>query len=174
MLSISRACTAEDFTIGGELCKAFGAWDAEAYRAYGIPSEVVVAFFHSESDEALAAKYSPEDAPFLLARWHGEPAGCIALEPFDEIAAEIHKFYVASPFRGRGMGRALLQAILAEATRGPRSMLLVHTTVYMKSAVSLYEAFGFAHCPPFRDIPDAIRHTEVFMRRPICRQNYAV
>jgi hypothetical protein len=99
MLSISRACTAEDFTIGGELCKAFGAWDAEACRAYGISSEVVVAFFHSESDEALAAKYSPEDAPFLLARWHGEPAGCIALEPFDEIAAEIHKFYVASPFR---------------------------------------------------------------------------
>ncbi|MDQ0563277.1 GNAT superfamily N-acetyltransferase [Rhizobium mesoamericanum] len=167
MLSISRACTAEDFTIGSELCKAFGAWDAEACLDYGIPSEVVIAFFHGEGDEALAAKYSPDDAPFLLARWHGEPAGCIALEPFDDIAAEIHKFYVASSFRGRGIGRALMQAILAEAIKGQKSMLLVHTTIYMRSAVTLYEAFGFARCRPFRDIPDAIRHTEVFMKRPI-------
>ncbi|TCL63261.1 GNAT family N-acetyltransferase [Rhizobium sp. BK251] len=167
MLTISRACTAEDFTISGELCRMFGAWDAEACRDYDIPSEVVAAFFHSEDNEALAAKYSQADASLLLARWHGEPAGCIALAPFDDGAAEIHKFYVDSAFRGRGIGKALLQAILAEADKGPRSTVLLHTTVYMKSAVSLYKAFGFTPCPPFRNIPDAIKHTEVFMKRPV-------
>jgi len=166
MLSISRVCTAKDFTVGGELCRAFGAWDAEACRAYDIPPELVVSFFHDEDDEALAARYSVADAPFILARWDGEPAGCIALEPFDETASEIHKFYVDPAFRGRGIGKALLQEVLASARKGTSTMLLVHTTVYMKSALSLYEAFSFKRCPPFRDIPDAIRHTEVFMKRP--------
>lgn len=167
MLSISRASTTEDFAIGGELCKAFGAWDAEASRAYDVPAELVAAFFHSDDEDTLARKYSPADAPFLLARWHGTPAGCAALEPFDDVAAEIHKFYVDPAFRGLGIGKALLLAILAEARKGSRSMLLLQTTVYMQSAVSLYEAAGFARCPPFRDIPDAIRHTEVFMSRPV-------
>jgi hypothetical protein len=44
----------------------------------------------------------------------------------------------------------------------------------MKSAVSLYEAFGFTPCPPFRDIPEAIKHTEVFMKRPIERHSFIV
>ncbi len=165
MLSISRASTAEDFRIAAELCRAFGIWDAEACLAFGTPSEVVLAFFHSGEDEALATRYSQADAPFLLARWDGEPAGCIALEPFDDISSEIQKFYVNSAFRGRGIGKALLRAVMAEASEGRRSMLLVHTSVYMKSAVSLYEAFGFTFCAAFRDIPDAIRHTEVFMTR---------
>jgi GNAT superfamily N-acetyltransferase len=73
------------------------------------------------------AHFSIADASLLLARWHGEPAGCIAFAPFDEGAVEIHKFYVESAFRGRGIGKALLQAILVEALKGPRSMLLLHT-----------------------------------------------
>jgi len=167
MLSISRARSAEDFAIGGELSRSLGDWDAKACLPYGIPPEVVASFFHSDGDDVLAASHSREDSPLLLARWDGEPAGCIALKRFDDDAVEICKFFVDSAFRGRGVGKALLQATLAEAGRGSKTTVLLHTTVYMKSAVSLYEAFGFVSCPPFRDVPDVIRHTEVFMRRAI-------
>jgi hypothetical protein len=45
--------------------------------------------------------------------------------------------------------------------------MVLQTTIYMKDALSLYETFGFVRCPQFRDIPDEIKHTEVFMQRAL-------
>ena len=103
----------------------------------------------------------------FLARWQGAPAGCIALAPFEADAMEIHKFSVDPAFRGRGIGNLLMQRVLDEAKKSKRTTMLVNTAAYLKSAVSLYEAFGFVHCSPFHEVPAEISHTEVFMSRPL-------
>lgn len=80
---------------------------------------------------------------------------------------KFQKFYVDPEFRGKGIGKTLLRTTLSEAGTGRHTRTVLQTTVYMKSAIAVYEALGFVPCAPFREIPDSIRHTEVFMSRSL-------
>src|SRR5262249_27529629 len=101
------------------------------------------------------------------ARVEGTPAGCLAFEPFGDDASELLKFFVDAPFRGQGIGRALMEAVMADVSKLPRRTVLLHTTFYMKSAIALYTAFGFEPCSRFRDTEERVRHTDVFMSRSL-------
>lgn len=167
MISVERAGSIEDFVIVAGFCEALGALDVEMGRDHGVPAEIVMALFHGENGESLARKFGAAGSGMFLARWEGRPAGCIALAPFETDAMEIHKFYVDPAFRGRGIGNMLMQRVFDEAKKSGRATMLVNTAAYLKSALSLYEAFGFVHCPPFHTVPAEISHTEVFMSRPL-------
>lgn len=167
MISISAAGNAEEFSAVAALCRALGEWDAREAPNYGVPAELVIELYHSDGEAEIVAKYSSEDARIYLARWHGEPAGCIAVSAFDHDTLEVEKFFVDPVFRGKGVGRALMAGLLDDAEKSGRGRILIHTTVYMKSAVSLYRSFGFAECAPFRDVPENVIHSEIFMARPL-------
>ncbi|APO66853.1 GCN5-related N-acetyltransferase protein [Rhizobium gallicum] len=167
MIPVFRAIGAADFEIAAGFCDALAAWDAAEVQAYGVAAEEVLAIYHGETSSSLAAKYSSADAMMFIARWEGSPAGCLAFAPFDDVTMEIRKFYVDPEFRGKGVGSALMRVVLAEVEKGDRRAIVAHTTVYMKNAISVYEAFDFTRCPPFRQMPNSIAHTEVFMSRPI-------
>lgn len=167
MLSISAASSAEDYAIATALSRALGQWDAREAPAYGIPPDVVLELFHTDDEEDVAGKYSDPDQKIFIARWDGEPAGCVGFERHGADALELHKFFVDAKFRGKGVGKALIQTALSEATKSGRKTMVLHTTIYMKNAVAVYESFGFQRCPPFREIPASIEHTEVFMTRSL-------
>lgn len=168
MISVSPALGAEDFEIAARLSRGLADWDAVAVQPYGVSAEDAMAIFHGEIDaKILAAKFGVADASFLIARWGGDPAGCVAFRPFDDDAMEIHKFFVDPQFRGKGIGRALMETALAEIGKGNRRKVVLHTTPYMKSAVAIYESFGFRPCPRFRDTPEHVRHTDAFMSRSL-------
>lgn len=146
------------------LCRKLAQWDADAVRPYGVSEEDVKAIFHPErSGSELAAKFGAPNAMAFIAQSASLPAGCLAFDQFDDKTAEIHKFFVDALFRGRGIGRALMAAALAEIEKGPSRTVLIHTTFYMKNAIAVYEAFGFRPCPPFRETPVHVRHTDIFM-----------
>src|SRR5690349_10406154 len=92
MLSIDRAETAADFELAERFARALGEWDGDQVGPLGYSREEVIEAFHGETAATLAATYLEKDAGFLIARWSGTPAGCIAFRPFDERIAEIHKF----------------------------------------------------------------------------------
>lgn len=165
MISIAAARNALDFSAVAVLCRAFGEWDAGQATHYGVPPELVLELYHSDDEGDIVTKYSTADARVYLARWEGRPAGCIAISPFDDDTLEVEKFYVDPVFRGKGIGRALMAALLDDAAKSGRSRILIHTTVYMQNAVSLYRSFGFAECAPFRDVPASVIHAEIFMSR---------
>lgn len=168
MIWVSPARSAEDFAVAARLCRGLADWDAVAVQPYGVSAEDVVAIFHPEIDaNALTAKFGVADASFLIARWDEAPAGSIAFDPFDDDTVEIHKFFVGPQFRGKGIGRALMGSALAEIGKGNRREVVLHTTPYMESAVAIYGSFGFQPCPRFRDTPEHVKHTDMFMSRSL-------
>ncbi|QDC03392.1 GNAT family N-acetyltransferase [Mesorhizobium sp. 8] len=168
MISVMPARSARDFDAAADLCRRLGQWDAEAVAPHGVSAAAVTAIFHPDrSGSDLAAKYDHPDAMMFLARVEGVPAGCVAFEAFNEQASEIEKFFVDTQFRGKGIGRSLMAAAMAELDKGRRRTVLLHTTFYMTNAIAMYEAFGFTPCPRFRQTPEFIRHTDVFMARTL-------
>ncbi|HYH27543.1 MAG TPA: GNAT family N-acetyltransferase [Actinomycetota bacterium] len=63
--------------------------------------------------------------------------------PLDPDEMHVRMLAVHPDFQGRGIGRALMDAVVEEARRRGRSRITLDTTEAMKEAVGLYESMGF-------------------------------
>ena len=70
-------------------------------------------------------------------------AGCIALRRFGAGRAEAKRLYVRPPFRRRGIARALLEWVIAEAREAGYRELVGDTLPAMTAALKLYDRLGF-------------------------------
>jgi putative acetyltransferase len=100
----------------------------------------------------------------LLAREGDRALGCVALIPEGHGVWELAKMAVDETARGRGTGRRLLLAAIAEARRRGATTLVLASSVDLPAAVHLYEAVGFRHVAPEQlgHVPYA--RASVFMR----------
>ena len=95
----------------------------------------------------LLARHGDPSAAMLLAFADEQVSGCAAVQKLTsrERAAEMKRLYVLPEARGRGVGRALIQACAAWAReRGARELLLDTLPEAMPGAVRLYRSLGFA------------------------------
>lgn len=91
----------------------------------------------------LPGAYAPPDGRLALAFVDGLPAGCVGLRRFDQTRAEPKRLYVRPQFRGHGIGRALLDWIIAEARAAGYAELVGDSMPVMREAVAMYERTGF-------------------------------
>ena len=93
--------------------------------------------------------------------------GCGALKELDARHGEIKSMRTAAAHRRNGVGRAMLQHIIAEARRRSYSRLSLETGSMQafEPARRLYEGFGFTYCPPFADYTDDAN--SVFLTRTL-------
>jgi ribosomal protein S18 acetylase RimI-like enzyme len=104
----------------------------------------------------LPGDYAPPKGRLLLARYAGELAGCVALHPLEENVAEMKRLYVRPQYRGKRVGFALVQQLLAQARgAGYGSLRLDTVEPRMKEAVKMYRRLGFREIAPYRANPIA-------------------
>lgn len=96
-----------------------------------------------EEVASLPGAYARPDGRLALATVDGEPAGCIALRRVDEHRAEAKRLYVRPAFRGSGLGRALLEWVMAEARDAGYREIVGDTMPVMREALALYDRMGF-------------------------------
>lgn len=102
----------------------------------------------------LPGDYAPPQGRLLLARLGQESVGCVALHPLEPGICEMKRLYVRPQFRGHGVGKALLNTVLAEARAiGYRRMRLDSVEPVMQDAVRMYRAYGFREIAPYRENP---------------------
>jgi putative acetyltransferase len=81
----------------------------------------------------------------------GELVGMGALKRMDAARGEIKSMRVTDAWLGKGLGRAILEHIIAEARKLGMTSLWLETgsPAVFQPAVKLYESAGFEHCGPF-------------------------
>jgi putative acetyltransferase len=101
---------------------------------------------------------APGSGVFLIARLRGNLVGCGAVRRLQDPAqirelgpqvGEIKRMYVAPSTRGKGIGRALLSRIEAEATAIGLTRLVLETGIRQTEALALYRRAGFTEIPPY-------------------------
>jgi putative acetyltransferase len=98
----------------------------------------------------LPGDYAPPAGRLLLAEYEGQLAGCIALHKLEDGVCEMKRLYLRPPFRGKGLGRILVERIIAEARQiGYQRMRLDTVEPVMKDAVAMYRKFGFREIDPY-------------------------
>ena len=112
----------------------------------------------------IAALMAPE-VRFAVARDTQGGAlgiGAVVLQP---AFGELKRMYVPPAHRGRGIARALLATLEAQARAAGVGALRLETGIRQPEALALYEGAGFVRCGPFGDYVDD--PFSVFMVKPL-------
>lgn len=76
---------------------------------------------------------------FLIVEAGGKAVGCGGLTP----SGFIQRMYLLEKWRGRGLGRKLLQKLRARARKAGLKTLRLETAPRLKTAIALYRSAGF-------------------------------
>jgi ribosomal protein S18 acetylase RimI-like enzyme len=125
---------------GGEQV-ARGRFDAESLAAAQAQVRA-----HVRAD--LPAMLEPPGR-LLIHRQNGAATGMVGLKPVNAATGEVKRMIVDPAGRGRGIARALIECLIAEArTEGYRSLRL-ETADFMTAAQDLYRSVGFVDVAMF-------------------------
>jgi len=101
----------------------------------------------------LPGKYAPPGGVLALLRTGGEWAGCVALRRCDDRRGEFKRLYVRPAYRGQGLGRILLDWVIAKAREFGYTELVADTMPEMQDALAMYERAGFRRTLPYSADP---------------------
>jgi ribosomal protein S18 acetylase RimI-like enzyme len=122
----------------------------ELFREYAewVGSPICFESFTREMTE-LPGRY----APLLIAFHDDQLAGCAALREIGDGIGEMKRLYVRPAFQGNGLGRSLVERVIAEANAARYQALRLDTLPKMERAIALYRSLGFHEIPPYGDNP---------------------
>lgn len=151
----SAASAVKDFDLRPADSPSHVTWVRELFLEYAQSLGFSLCFQGFDEELAgLPGDYAPPDGRLLLATHEGQPAGCVALHKLDTDICEMKRLYVRPQFRGKGLGLALAERIIAEARQTGYQYLRLDTVEpIMRTAVVMYRKLGFREIAPYRPNP---------------------
>ena len=92
---------------------------------------------------AFTQHYVAPHGAFFVIRQNGQVVGSVGGERLGEGSAELHRLYLDADLRGRGLGRALVEAVIAWCRAEGVVHLLLWSDTRFDRAHALYERMGF-------------------------------
>lgn len=128
---------------------------AEMNSAFNVSVEAMlgidIAAYAAETLDKACGDRPPAGAFYLISQ-NGAAAGMGGLRRLDDAEAEIKRIYVRPGFRGRALGRRLVERLLNDARGLGYRRVLLETAPFMKSAHRIYEQAGFRDRGPYPGI----------------------
>ena len=127
----------------------------QLFNEYSAWLQIDLCFQNFEKELAeLPGDYASPDGRLILAYDDEELAGCVALRKIDEGICEMKRLFLRDRFRGKGLGRSLIEAIINEAKQiGYERMRLDTLPPKMNKAIALYNELGFKEIEPYYNNP---------------------
>jgi GNAT superfamily N-acetyltransferase len=119
---------------------------------------------YREELAGLPGKYASPDGRLLLAQYDGAIAGCVAFQRITEDICEVKRLWTRPEFRGKKIGRALVERLIEEAREVGYTSMILSTVDILKEAQSLYRSLGFELTAPYFDGPEELMAHEIFMK----------
>jgi GNAT superfamily N-acetyltransferase len=101
----------------------------------------------------LPGDYAPPAGALLIACLESAAIGMIAMRRRGPTRVEMKRLFVRPTARGTGLGRQLVEAIMAEARRAGYLEMCLDTLPSMADAQRLYERLGFHDVAPYYESP---------------------
>jgi GNAT superfamily N-acetyltransferase len=149
-----------------EVLREYLLWCGERLTAdHGVVFEdqdAAVAAHHREFTQELPHLLGPRGR-LLVALESSDVVGVGALKPVDSTVAEIKRMYVRPRVLGQGIGRAILERLLADSRTIGYQVARLETAAFMREAHALYRSLGFQDRPMFDQNEASLSGLESFM-----------
>lgn len=122
-----------------------------------------------EQDMENLEKFSPPGGRIVVAIDEDKVVGLGCLKHLKLDIGEIKRMYLRPDARGAGLGRALLNSLLAHAKATGYSCVRLDSAGFMEAAHSLYRSVGFRDIDPYpeSEIPADFQKHWVFMEKDL-------
>lgn len=172
---IAEMTTAQEVEIVRDLLRLYIGW---LFATFPEQAGDLAAYFSPERRQQaldeVPIRFLPPQGVALIARLGGTPVGCVLGYPLAPGVAEMKRLFVLPQARGRGLGRALVEALAARMADRGHPVIRLDTAVFLTEAIALYRSAGFVEIAPYVDLPPGSEETAVFMeRRPPDRETGA-
>jgi len=124
-----------------------------------------------ESDMQHLDKFMPPAGRLLLGYAEGRLAGVACLKALEAGMGEIKRMFVRPESRQHGLGRKLVERLIAEAEQIGYTRLRLDSARFMQTAHRLYRSVGFVEIEAYAgsEIPPEFQQHWIFMELELLR-----
>lgn len=127
---------------------------ADMFREYQVWLDIDLCFQDFEAELAdVAGMYAPPRGVIFIATVNGEDVGVGALRPVSDSSCEMKRVYVRESARGFGIGKRIIDLLIARGQSAGYSSMILDTLPKLKTAQAIYKALGFQEIPPYYKNP---------------------